>query len=108
MMRNLFSICNVKTHTKFFCKKELWASARGQRRVSAQFQEFQRNDRAYRQMKMQVNNKRTIYKGAFHMDRELMTLLGTAGLSLETPTVMRRRVYMDSEGELVQWTGELV
>jgi hypothetical protein len=100
MKRNLFSICNVKTHTKFVCKKELWASARGERR------EFQRNDRAFK-MTMQVNDKRTTFTGAFYMDRKPTTLLGTAGSSLGAPTVMRCRVYMDSEGELVQWTGEL-
>jgi hypothetical protein len=40
MLRGLFSITNVKTHTKFFCKRELWADARGEKAT------HDRNDRA--------------------------------------------------------------
>jgi hypothetical protein len=101
MQRGLYSILNVKTHTKNFCKKELWAAARGERRHHA------RNDRAYRQLSMQIQGKSTIFTGAFHMDKRPMTLLGTTGSSKEAPPVMRRRLYMTDEGDLVRWTGEL-
>jgi hypothetical protein len=29
LQKRLYSVCNVKTHTKHFCKKELWADAKG-------------------------------------------------------------------------------
>jgi hypothetical protein len=100
MRRGLFSITNVKTHTKHFCKKELWADARGSR------SKHERNDRAYRQLVLKVDGTDIRFVGAFHMDKRPMTLLGTVG-SMEAPTVMRRRLYMSEEGDLVRWTGEL-
>jgi hypothetical protein len=102
MQRGLYSILNVKTHTKNFCKKELRAAARGEHRNHAH------NDMAYRQIpSMQIQGKSTIFTGAFHMDKRPMTLLGTTGSSKEAPPVMRRRLYMTDEGDLVRWTGEL-
>jgi len=101
MRRGLFSITNVKTHTKHFCKKELWVDARCGRA------KHERDDRAYRQLVLKVNGTDTTFTGAFHMDRAPMTLLGTAGSSQEAPPVMRRRVFMSDEGDLVRWTGEL-
>jgi len=101
IQRGIFSITNVKRHTKFFCKDLLWEDARGTRRT------HQRNDRAYRQLQLQVNGKVTTFVGAFHMDKRPMTLLGTAGSSDEAQPVMRRRVFMSEEGDLVRWTGEL-
>jgi hypothetical protein len=101
MQRGIFSITNVKTHTKYFCKKELWADAKGAKIC------HERNDRSYRQLSLRVNGKDTTFTGAFHMDRAPMTLLGTAGSSKEAPPVMRRRVYMSKNGDLVRWVGEL-
>jgi hypothetical protein len=101
LQRGLYSITNVKAHTKHFCKKELWADARGNRNG------HQRNDRAYRELKLAVKGKEVSFVGAFHMDKAPMTLLGTAGSSKEAPEVMRRRVYMSEDGDLTQWTGTL-
>jgi hypothetical protein len=36
-----------------------------------------------------------------------MTLPATAGSSREAPPVMRRRVYMSDDGDVVRWRGEL-
>jgi hypothetical protein len=80
MRRGLFSITNVKTHTKHFCK-ELW--------VDARCAKHQRHDHAYRQLVLKVNGMDTTFTGGFHMDRAPMTLLGTAGSSQEAPPVMR-------------------
>jgi hypothetical protein len=41
------------------------------------------------------------------MDKAPMTLLGTAGSSCEAPEVMRRRVYLSAEGDVVHWNGIL-
>jgi hypothetical protein len=101
MQRGLHSIVNVKTQTKYFCKKDLWESARDGRR------HYERDDRAYRQCSLPVNNKSTTFTAAFHMDKALMTLLGTAGSSSEAPEVMRSRIYRSAEGDLVHWTGIL-
>jgi hypothetical protein len=101
LLRGLFCIVNVKLQTKHFCKRELWADARGNRRT------HERNDRAYRELKLKVNGKEAMFTGAFHMDRRPMTLLATAGSSREAPPVMRRRVYMSDDGDLVRWVGEL-
>jgi hypothetical protein len=101
MRRDIFSITNVKTHTKYFCKKELWADARGDKQC------HKRNDRAYRQLIFCVNGKDITFVGAFHMDRAPMTFLGTAGSSKEAPLVMRRRLYLSDGGDLVRWVGEL-
>jgi hypothetical protein len=101
MQRSLFSITNVKIHTKYFCKKELWADARGVRAT------HDRNDRAFRQLKMKVNGKDINFTGAFHMDRRQMTLLSTAGSSNNAPVVMRRYVCMSDVGDMVRWQGEL-
>jgi hypothetical protein len=73
MQRGLCGILNVKTHTKNFCKVELWAAARGERRNHA------RNDRAYRHLSMQIQGKSTTFSGAFHMDKRPVTMLGTKG-----------------------------
>jgi hypothetical protein len=96
-----YSITNVKTHTKHFCKKELWADARGGHAT------HERNARAYRQLVLKVNGIETTFTGALHMDRAPMTLLGTTGSSQEAPPVMRRRVYMSDTGNMVRWVGEL-
>jgi hypothetical protein len=56
---------------------------------------------------LKVNGMDSTFTGAFHMDRASMTLLGTAGSSQEAPPVMRRRVCMSDEGDLVRWTGKL-
>jgi hypothetical protein len=101
MQRGLFSITNVKTHTKYFCKKELWADARGEKAT------HDRNDRAFRQLNMNVNGEDINFTGAFHMDRRQMTLLSSAGSSKDAPVVMRRRMYMSDEGDNVRWQGEL-
>jgi hypothetical protein len=101
MSRGIFSITNVKTHTKYFCKKELWADAKGAKMG------HERNDRSYRQLRLRVNGKDTTFTGAFHMDKAPITLLGTAGSSREAPPVMRRRMYMTDDGDLVRWVGEL-
>jgi hypothetical protein len=101
MRRGWYCITNVKTHTKHFCKKELWADALGDKR------KHQRDDRAYWELVLNIDGKRTTFHAAFHMDKAAMTLLGTTGSSKEAPPVMRRRVYMAEDGELVGWTGEL-
>jgi hypothetical protein len=36
-----------------------------------------------------------------------MALLSTAGSTNEAPAVMRRRVYMSDDGDVVRWQGEL-
>jgi hypothetical protein len=97
--RGWFKITNVKTHTKHFCKKELWADARSDRR------NHERNDRAYRQVTLRPAGKEISFTAAFHMDKA-MTLLGTMGSSAEAPEVMRR-VYMDDFGDLQTWHGLL-
>jgi hypothetical protein len=56
-------LANVKTHTKYVCKKELWADARGEKAT------HNRNDRAFRQLKMKVNGKDTNFTGAFCVDK---------------------------------------
>jgi hypothetical protein len=56
---------------------------------------------------MKVNGRNMISTGAFHRDKQLMTLLCAAGSSKEAPEVMRRRVYMDADGDLVRWHGKL-
>jgi hypothetical protein len=101
MSRGIFSITNVKTHTKYFCKKELWADSKGAKMG------HERNDRSYQQLCLRVNGKDTTFTGAFHMDKAPMTLLGTAGSSREAPPVMRRRMYMTDDGDMVRWVGEL-
>jgi hypothetical protein len=101
MQRNIYSVTNVKTQTKYFCKQGLWGDALGDKAA------HERNDRAYRQLTLQVNGKATSFTGAFHMDKKPMTLLSTAGSSMEAPPVMRRRVYMSDTGDLVRWHGEL-
>jgi hypothetical protein len=101
MRRDIFSITNVKTHTKYFCTKELWADARGDKQC------HEHNDRAYRQLIFRVNGKDITFVGAFHMDRAPMMLLGTAGSSKKAPLVMRRRLYLSDGGDLVRWVGEL-
>jgi hypothetical protein len=101
MQRGRFSITNVKTHTKCFCKKELWADAREENATR------ERNDWAFRQLKMKVNGKDINFSGAFHVDKRQMTLLSTAGSSKDALVVMRRRVYMSDEGDMVRWQGEL-
>jgi hypothetical protein len=73
MQRGPYSILNAKTNMKYFCKKELWAAARGKRRNHA------RNDRVYHQLSMQIQGRSTTFTGAFHMDKRPMTLLRTAG-----------------------------
>jgi hypothetical protein len=100
MKRGLFSILNIKTQTKFFCKDALWADAGGKRN-------HKRNDRAYRQLVINVNGRDTTFVGAFHMDRKQMTLLATAGSSSEAPIVYRNRLFMGDEGEKVAWEGKL-
>jgi hypothetical protein len=99
--KRLHSVCNVKTHTKHFCKKELWADAKGSKGG------WERNDRAYRLLELQVDGNKVQFAAAFHMDKAPMTLLGTAGSSNEAPIVTRRRVYMTQEGDLVHWVGKL-
>jgi hypothetical protein len=47
----LSSVCNVKTHTKHFCKKELWADAKGDKAS------FKQNDRAYRVLQLHFGGK---------------------------------------------------
>jgi hypothetical protein len=66
-----------------------------------------RNDRAYRQLTLRVNCKDTKFTGAFHMDKKPMSLFSTSGSSNEAPAVMRRRVYMSDDGDMVRWQGEL-
>jgi hypothetical protein len=63
LQRNIYCITNVKLQTKHFCKRQLWADARGTRAT------HERNDRAYRQPTLKVNGKDTKFTGAFHMDR---------------------------------------
>jgi hypothetical protein len=101
MQRGLFSITNVTTQTKYICKKELWADARGEKAT------HDRNDRAFRQLKMKVNGKDIIFTGAYHMDKRQMTLLSAAGSSKDAPVVMCRRVHISDEGDMVRWQGEL-
>jgi hypothetical protein len=86
VQRNLYSVTSVKLQTRHFCKRELWADARGERAG------HEHNDRAYRQLTLKVNGKDTKFTGAFHMDTKPMTLLSTAGSSNEAPVAMRRRV----------------
>jgi hypothetical protein len=88
LKRGFHSIGNMKTHTKYFCKKELWADTLQGKGA------HERNDRAYRQLSLSVNGKQARFVGAFHMDKLQMTLLGRAGSSKEAPAVTRRRVYM--------------
>jgi hypothetical protein len=78
-----------------------WADVRGEKATD------DRNDRAFRQLKMKVNGKDINFTGAFHMDKRQMTLLSTAGSSKDAPVVMRCRVYMSDEGDMVRWQGEL-
>jgi hypothetical protein len=99
LKRGFFSITNVKTQTRNFCKKELWADAGGK--------PWERDSRAYRQVTLQVAGRRVTFTGAFHMDKKPMTLLGTAGSSDEAPLVTRCRVYMNEFGDMVRWEGEL-
>jgi hypothetical protein len=77
VLRGLFCIVNVKLQTKRFCKRELWADARGKCRT------HERNNRAYRYLQLKVNGKETTFTGALHMDKKPMTLLATAGSSRE-------------------------
>jgi hypothetical protein len=86
----------VKTHTKYFCKKELWADAKGAKIG------HERNDRSYQQLRLRVNRKDATFTCTFHMNKAPMTLLGTAGSSREAPLVMRRRMYMTEDGDLVR------
>jgi hypothetical protein len=76
MRRGFFSITNVKTHIKHFCKRELWVDARGGHA------KHELNARAYRQLVLKVNGIETTFTGAFHMDRAPMTLLGTTSCLL--------------------------
>jgi hypothetical protein len=99
--RGISSIVNVKTHTKYFCKQQLWEDARGESNT------HERDDRAYRQLELVINSRKTRIVGAFHMDKRPMTLVGTLGSSNEAEPVMRRRVYMTADGDLVRWVGEL-
>jgi hypothetical protein len=101
LQRNIHCITIVKLQTKNFCKRELWADARGARA------KHEHNDRTYRQLTLKVNGKDTKITGAFHMDRKPMTLLSTAGSSNEAPAVMRCRAYMSDDGDMVRWQGEL-
>jgi hypothetical protein len=101
MRRGFFSMTNVKTHTKHFCKKELWADAR------SGHAKHERNARARQQLVLKVNGIDTTFTGAFHMDRAPMTLLGTTRSSQEAPPVMRRHVSMSDNGDMVRWVGEL-
>jgi hypothetical protein len=101
MRREWYCITNVKTHTKHFCKKQLWAEALGNKR------KHECNERAYRELILNIDGKVTTLSAAFHMDKAPMTLLGTAGSSKQAPPVMRRRVYMIQGADLVRWTGEL-
>jgi hypothetical protein len=86
--RGFFSIINVKTHTKHFCRKELWEDAR------SDHVKHKPNARAYRQLVLKVNSIDTTFTSTFHMDGAPMTLLGTTDSLQEAPPVMRRRVYM--------------
>jgi hypothetical protein len=99
--RDIYRIMNVKLQTKHFCKQELWADARGEQAVHTH------NDCADRQLTMKVNGRNMAFTGAFHMDKRPMTLLCKAGSSKKAPEVMRRRVYMDADGDLVRWHGKL-
>jgi hypothetical protein len=98
--RCFFSITNVKIQTKHFCKKKLWADAVGK--------PWARDVRAYRQVTLQVAGKEatftgaSTFTGAFHMDKQPMTLLGTAGSSDEAPLITRRRVYINEFGDMVR------
>jgi hypothetical protein len=65
------------------------------------------NDRAYRQLVINVNGRDTTLVGAFHMGKKQMTLLATAGSSSEAPIVTRNRLHMGDEGHEVAWEGEL-
>jgi hypothetical protein len=99
LKRGFFSITNVKTQTKHFGKKDLWADAGGK--------PWACDVRAYRQVTLQVAGKETTFTGAFHMDKQPMTLLSTAGSSDEAPLITRRRLYMNEFGDVVRWEGEL-
>jgi hypothetical protein len=77
----------------------MWADAGGK--------PWARDERACRQVTLQVAGKEVTITGAFHMDKKPMCLLGPAGSSDEAPLVMRRRVYMDEFGNMVRWEGEL-
>jgi hypothetical protein len=99
--RDCYSIMNVKLQTEHFCKRELWAGARGEKA------EHKRHDRAYRQLTMKGNGRNMAFTGAFHMDKKPITLLCTTGSSKEVPVVTRRRLYMDADGDLVRWHGKL-
>jgi hypothetical protein len=101
MQRGLFSITSVKTHTTYFCNKELWAVAHEEKAT------HDCNDQAYSQLKMKINGKDIFCTVAFHMDKRQMTLRSTAGSSKDAPVVMRHQVYMHDEGDLVRWQGEL-
>jgi hypothetical protein len=68
--RRPLCITNVKTHTKHFCKKELWKDALGNK------MNHERNDRAYRELILNINGMNTTLHGAFRMDKAPMTLLG--------------------------------
>jgi hypothetical protein len=99
LKRGFFSITNIKIQTKHFCTQELWADAGGK--------PWARDVRAYRQVTLQVAGKEATFTGAFHMDKQPMTLLGTAGSSDEAPLITRLRVYMNDFGDMVRWEGEL-
>jgi hypothetical protein len=101
LKRGFHSIGNVKTQTKYFRKKELWADAIQGKGA------HERNDHAYRQLSLSVNCKQARFVGAFHMAKRQMTLLSTAGSSKEAPVAKCRRVYMTEDGDLVQWQGRL-
>jgi hypothetical protein len=92
---------NVKTNIKHFCKKELWEDALGNKR------NHECNDRANRELILNIIGRNITRHGAFHKDEAPMTLLRSAGSSREVPPAMRWRVYMTQGGDLVRWTGEL-
>jgi hypothetical protein len=99
LKRGFFSISNVKIQTKHFCMKELWADAGGK--------PWARDVRAYRQVTLREAGKEATFTGAFHMNKQHMTLLGTAGSPDEAPLITRRRVYMNEFDDMVRWEGEL-
>jgi hypothetical protein len=101
MHRERYCITIVKTHTSTSTRKscgrmERWAS-----------RNRDRDDRASRELILNIHGKNTTLHSAFDKDNAPMTLLGTAWSSREAPPVMRRHVYMAQGGDLVRWTGEL-
>lgn len=97
----LFSVMVVKNGTKGFPKNALLQKVQREG-------EFERNQRAYAIIDINVEGHKKRLQAAVHVDKQPMVLVATCGTSQDAEEITRHRSYYDPDaGAVVKWTGQL-